>query len=305
MSVYDDWLRKPEIQAAIQAGEIEISSFKVEPTNGGYWAFEDILQEDLPDTPLHQLLRWIVQQINMGHYLIEKDRAGRAVSLILGREVGVSAGSRDERVRDVRRRFLAVNIMGVLARAREGGIEPRFANLARQVAARGSAPGGGWGRLNTDLHYAFELIEILSRVHHRSWALSALPILGRTSDAVRSQLREASRCHLFALHAAAIALCRACLEETLVGLIPPKEVEEQRRASRPHRRDGPPGKLVLLIEAAVRLSILGREAGEAADMLRVLGNKAMHEKRVAAKDSQEAIEKLRFVLHEIYPETEA
>jgi len=62
---------------------------------------------------------------------------------------------------------------------------------------------------------------------------------------------------------------------------------------------------LLLIEAAVRLFVLGHEAGEAAHRLRVLGNKAMHEKSVAAKDSQEAIEKLRFVLHEIYPETEA
>lgn len=39
MSEYDDWLRKPETEAAIQTGEIEISSFTVEPTNGGYWAF--------------------------------------------------------------------------------------------------------------------------------------------------------------------------------------------------------------------------------------------------------------------------
>jgi len=117
MSEYDDWLRKPEIQAAIQAGEIEIGSFTVEPTNGGYWAFEDILQGDLPDTPLHQLLRW---------------RTG--VSLMVGKSVPVNAASRDEAANEVRRRCLSVNIAGVFARAREKGIEPRFANVGASLS---------------------------------------------------------------------------------------------------------------------------------------------------------------------------
>ena len=82
-------------------------------------------------------------------------------------------------------------------------------------------------------------------------------------------------------------------------------MEMLRQASRSNRRDDPPGHLFLPVEAAERLSILGQEAGKAAHRLRSLGNIVMHKKSVAAKDSQEAIEKLRFVLHEIYPETEA
>ena len=83
--------------------------------------------------------------------------------------------------------------------------------------------------LNTELYYAFELIDILKRIRERSFVLEAPPILGRASSLTVSLLGEATRCHLFGFNRACVALCRACLEKSLKDRVPPKEQYQEQR----------------------------------------------------------------------------
>ena len=101
------------------------------------------------------------------------------------------ASSAEEAIKEVTQRHLAVNFAGVLATARERGVEPEHADLVEKAKLLATVN----AKMNTDFHYAYELVNILERISHRTFVFDAPPIIGRADPQTMDLLQEATRCY--------------------------------------------------------------------------------------------------------------
>ena len=127
----------------------------IEIDEAGAWIFDARVCGKLPETALSDVLEWILQQLHFGCGRLEADTQGQLVTLILGKDAAIPF---DEPVLEAavehdQRRHLALSFAGVLAAARERGVEPEYLDMAE--TARLKAEEGGY--MNTDFYYAFEL----------------------------------------------------------------------------------------------------------------------------------------------------
>ena|SRR2546428_2233712 len=134
----------------------------VEAVDGVVWSYLTPSLGRFPDMPLHEALLWILEQINFGNFRIEADSRQRNVSLVLGLAAAPSSSDTtvDLEKANTRRRLVSVDIAGWCAIAREQGVEPKGRNLLDEVSA--SATESAY--FNTDLYYAFAMVDILKRM---------------------------------------------------------------------------------------------------------------------------------------------
>ncbi len=254
-------------------------------------------KQGTPD--LCHALAWIVNQLHLGNCDVAGEEDGEIVSVLIGRGTPFVFGVEDktgEEVVDEAKKHLykrsrAVNIAGLFAQARERGVKPKYgaqAETVRQVAGADRS-----GHFNTELHYAFQLIHILKRIRERSFVLDSPPILGRASTRVVDLLGEATRCHLYGLHQASVAICRACLEKSLAERVPREQVLQERLNSGS-------GELECLIGAAFRLGCLDGPRHEMADQIRKHGNDVLHRGHVRGERSWDILLNTRAVVSYLF-----
>jgi hypothetical protein len=112
-------------------------------------------------------------------------------------------------------KYLADNIAGLFAKCREEGTKPEHQAINEKMVLTATKN----AYLKTEFHYAFQLIDLLANIRKRTFIFAAPPIEGLASPATLRYLSEATKFHFYRLHLACIALCRACLEETLKSRI--------------------------------------------------------------------------------------
>ncbi len=93
---------------------------------------------DAKDSPLHVLLRWIVEQLCFGHWEPRFDENDHGITLLIGKEATLEFKEPVEQSAEeyARSRLEAVEIGGLFARCREMGVDPRNAGLVEQVRQR-------------------------------------------------------------------------------------------------------------------------------------------------------------------------
>jgi hypothetical protein len=143
-----------------------------------------------------------------------------------------------------------------------------------------------WGRRNTEFHYAFELIKVLTRLNQETFHLEAPPITGLAPAGVVSYLRESTRCWLYGFHGASVALSRACLEDALKARLP--------------AGDRTTSELKTLIDVANRRQLLDDCMAEVAHTVRKAANKFLHGQNITEKDSRETLDATRSIVEQIF-----
>ena len=236
----------------------------VEDEERGQWHLGEI--DPLPQAPLHSVLRWILDHLNAGcaTFITEGDDPS-AHSVVLG-QMGSSDAPVEEAVKEVAERLLAVRVAGILATARERGVEPKHADLAEKATRLATEN----AKMNTDFHYAYQLVDILERIGGKTFVFDAPPIVGRAEPQTMDLLQEATRCCLFGLHRACVAVCRTVLEDSLKQRVPRQSLIEERM------QRGDVGDLERLINAAVRAGVLPPELRSKAHGVRRRANKVLH-----------------------------
>ena len=251
-----------------------------------------------PEQDFCLALAWIVQQLHLGNFEVQDKEEGEVVSVLIGR--GTTFAFKDtpqdeviDEVKDlVERRNLSVRVAGSFAQAREKGIEPKYEKLAEKAIVAVNAQSSG--SFNTELHYAFQLIGILRRIKERTLVLHSPPILGKASRPVVEFLGEATRCHLYGFHQACVAICRACLEQSLKDRVPRRELRQEQR-NMPRK-----GELECLISAALRLGFLDGSRHELADQIRKHGNNVLHRALIRGEDSWDILQTTRDVVSYLF-----
>ena len=241
--------------------------FTVEVVDGKIWGRVRRSSGDPAAAPINEVLRWIVEQLNFGNFASTPDRKGDNTSLVIGSAAAHDAdGATVESVKaDVQTRLRAVNFAGLFARAREEGIEPSTAPLSETI--RMTATDAAYD--NTELHYAFELLDILARIRAHSFVFASPPIKGIAPAAVVNLLREATRAYLFNLRRSCVSLCRALLEAALRQRVNPTELLNERFKSKK-------GELECLINVSARRGALTPKLCKQAHAVRQAGNNALH-----------------------------
>ncbi len=257
---------------------------KVRAFDGAVWAFETPSLSQLPEAPLHEALLWILEQINLGNFRIEPDSCQRNVSLIVGFAAAPSSSETTVELEadHVRERLLAVNIAGLFSRSREQGVEPKWDALVDKASATMTHA----GYFNTDLHYAFELVDVLKRIREKTFVFSAPPIMGKASADVVLLLREATRSYLFGLSRASVALCRACVERLLKDRLNRTDVLQEAMRSNT-------GEFDALIRVASSTRLLNEEMADWAQALRKIGNRALHSRGPTDEEAWQALVRTR------------
>ena len=243
-------------------------AIKLETEHDKIWTYLDRSAGQWDDLRMYRALRWMVQQLNFGHFQVEDEENGETLSVLIGRSAALEDAAQDDVIEESKKRFRAVNLAGLFAQAREKGIEPEHVGLAEKIK-REAGPGAF---LNTEFYYAFELIDILKKIRGKSFVLEAPPILGKDSPWAVSLLGEATRCYLFDLNRASISLCRACMEQSLRDKVPSAELRQEKRKTKKR------GDLECLVSAAFRLDLLDKPHHGLADEVRQRGNKMLHRK---------------------------
>ena len=189
----------------------------------GQWCLGEMI-DPLPQAPLYSVLRWILDHLNAGcaSFIGEGDDQ-LAHSVVLGQMASSEASSAEEAVKEVTQRHLAVNFAGVFATARERGVEPEYEDLAEKAKLLATVN----AKMNTDFHYAYQLVDILERISNKTSVLDAPPIVGRAGPQTMDLLQEATRCYLFGLHRACVAVCRTVLEDSLKQRVPAQSLLEE------------------------------------------------------------------------------
>lgn len=175
----------------------------VEVVDGRLWS--RLSTSQAPGTArLHELLRWIIEQINFGNFDFAADPNGELTGLVLGAPASSRANdSTAEQVAEhIRDRMHAVNVAGIFAGSREQGVFPEYADLAEKV--RSTVESGG--RDNTDLHYALELVNALERISKVTFVFTSPPIRTHAGAGVVALLKEATRAYLFGLVRSCVAV---------------------------------------------------------------------------------------------------
>jgi hypothetical protein len=241
--------------------------FHVEVVNRKVWGYLHPSSGDPSDTPINEVLRWIVEQINFGNWQCTADDAGRITSLIIGATAAADDDNTtvEQVAEKVRSRLRSLNFAGIFARGREEGVEPQNSALAETV--RMNANDAGYN--NTEIHYAFELLDILERVRANSFVFTSPPIKGIARQEVVALLREATRAYLFELRRSCVSLCRALVEAALRDCVNPSDLLNERWKSKK-------GELECLINVAARCGVLTPKRCGQAHRVRQAGNNALH-----------------------------
>lgn len=115
----------------------------------GFWPYVQRSPGELPETPLHSVLKWVLEQLNFGNFETERDSRGDVVSLIIGKAAATEVVSDDEAIEKVKRRLLAVNVAGIVAQCRESGIAPAHSHISKMVTHQST----DWSRSGTHLFF--------------------------------------------------------------------------------------------------------------------------------------------------------
>ena|ERR1700733_4120143 len=182
----------------------ETVTVHVERAENGFWTYLRRSAGDLPGTSLHSVLKWIIEQLNFGHFEKQRDSRNDVVPMTIGRAAALGPSSGHEALEHAKRRLFSVNVNGLLAKARESGITPEHAHLSKTVTQQST----DWTHRNTEFHYAFELVKVLARLNKKTFNLEAPPITGAAPASVVSYLSESTRCWLYGFHGASVALTR-------------------------------------------------------------------------------------------------
>ena len=102
--------------------KFEWKKFLVEPTEGGFWCYDANRRSpgNLLNTPLSEVLKWIVGQIIYGHYVEQTDKMGEVVSLCIGQIAPYELPAKDA-AEKAAKAGTALNLAGLIAEAREKG----------------------------------------------------------------------------------------------------------------------------------------------------------------------------------------
>ena len=227
--------------------------------------FESRSCRELPDAPLGQVLRWVVEQLHFGWWRLETNETGENVSLFVGKAAAFQLPEpvMDLAVEHKRRRNLALNFAGLFAQYREEGVEPSAEEMTE--VARLTATENAY--MNTDFYYALELTHVLERIREKTFLLANVPMRGQLPEDVLKLMGEATRAYLFKLNRSCVSLCRALLEASLDDLVEKSELLSQRWRTKK-------GELECLIDLGV--APLGPRALATAHRIRKAGNDAMH-----------------------------
>lgn len=255
----------------------------------GWWSSQGYARIP-PDAELNDTLRWIIKQLSLGFATLETDSDGRGVTLVIGQAAAQSSDV-EATIQHVMARDLAVNFAGVFAESRERGVEPKHLDFAE--AARLTAEENAY--MNTEFHYALQLMGVLARLREHTFKLPAVPILKCASEDAINVLAEATRCYLYGFHKASVALCRAALERFLKQRVP-KDLYEQQRLEQPKG-----GDLEILINAAGRAKLLDAALMEIAHGVRKRANDVLHATGSAPPDdSLIAISDTRLIVERLF-----
>lgn len=256
-------------------------------TSDGWWQSEGFVDVP-PEAEVNDTLRWIIKQMNLGFFDCLRDDEGRGVTLVIGAQAARDVEA-DAAIEALKARQLALNFAQVLTDARERGVKPEHVDLSESARFLATANAA----MNTEFHYALQLMDILKDMRQRTFLLVSLPIVERVSRELLGVLHEATRAHLLGLHSACIALCRAAMERALVERLPPASVVAQ-KDKWPKR-----GDVENLINAATELQLLDQKLGDMAHRLRMRANKVLHG-GATADDSFGAIFDTRLVVDRLF-----
>jgi hypothetical protein len=244
----------------------------------GLWARVQPELHDPEDAHVSQILRWVLEQMNFGQWAHTTDDQGRLTSVAVGLPLAATGNETtvDAYAERVRTRLAAVNFAGVFARAREEGIDPSTHDLAEKVRLTATEEGG---YRNTEMHYAFELLDILAGIRRNTFVFKAPPIAGVAAPEVLAILREATRAYLFNQMRSCVSLCRSLVEASLESRVEKREIAEERQRTRLDK-----GTLECLIDVASRRGILKRPMAAQAHEIRKLGNRVLHARSAPAPE---------------------
>ncbi len=194
-------------------------------------------------------------------------------------------------------RSRSIVVAGLFAKARERGIEPEYERLS--ATASNAARNSGTGRMNTEFHYAFELISLLRRIAGATFLFEAPPVLGRAEPMLIEMLGEATRCLFFGLYRSSAAICRACLEVALESKVDADELRYEMASVRPGGRKS--GKIASLINISIRPGFLTEPLGGAAHSVRKTANQAIHGSQAMDEQSTwNVLDQTRHIVEHIY-----
>ena len=198
--------------------------------------------------------------------------------------------SAKEASEEAQRRSLAVNFAGIFAKARERGVEPEYEELVEKATRQTTEN----GKMNTEFHYAYELVKILELISNKTFVFEAPPIMGKAASQTLDLLQEATRCYLFGLHRACVAVCRTVLEDSLKQRVPPSSLMEEAM------QGGEAGALKRLINAAVRARVLPKDLSDKAHNIRKQANDVLHQADRNVPDSWNLLLDTRTIVEEVH-----
>lgn len=276
-------------------------AMRVEPTFDGFWCYyaEHRTAGRLPETPFHETLVWLVEQISLGNFAASRDEHGEEVTVAIGKGAAYPAASEKQAAEEAGAQVLALSIAGLVAEAHEKGYSPSQEELQRRIWTEGTP--SAFRRM--EMHYALELARLLGRISKKLPGLEQLPLVENAPETTRAHIAEATRCYLLRLDRACIALCRACLEDTLKKTLTPAMERDWRNLmaenTRQFRR---PNQMHALIEVCANHGILKTHKRSAHDV-REAGNTVLHLAQPANKQKDfagEVLKKTRTIVGLIY-----
>ena len=98
------------------------------------WPYIQRSAGELPETPLHSALKWVLEQLNFGNIETQRDSLGDVVSVTIGKAAAPELVPDDKVVEGPKSRLRAVHLAGLLAQCREGGIRPKHASLSKMLS---------------------------------------------------------------------------------------------------------------------------------------------------------------------------
>lgn len=246
--------------------------FTITQEEGGLWARVVPALGDFDDAHINEILRWVLEQLNFGQWMHTTDEGGRLTSITVGLPAAADAAqfTVDDYAEELRGRLRAVDLSGVFARGREEGVAPENQELAEKVRLSATEEGG---HRNTEIHYAFELLDILADIRKNTFVFATPPIVGVAKPEVRAILREATRAYLFRQMRSCASLCRALVEATLKSCISKEDLITENRRTGVYK-----GDLECLIDVAMAREILSAPMGEQAHEIRRFGNSVLHQR---------------------------
>jgi hypothetical protein len=275
---------------------------RVEPAANGFWCYygEHRSPGSFPETPFHETLIWLVQQISLGNFAIDQDEHGEELTVAIGKAVASPAASAKEAAERAGAQAIGLSIAGLVAGAREKGYSPNlrpFLNRAWEEKTESASR-------RMEMHYALEMARLLGRISKKLPKLEDLPLVERAPETVRAHIAEATRCYLLKLDRACIALCRACLEDTLRSILTPEMQQDWRRLMAENKRlSRNPNQMQALIEVCAKHGVLNKDLQRHAHDVREAGNRVLHLAQL--RDEQEdlagqILKKTRIILALIY-----